>query len=311
MTATRLTIAVVFLVGALTLAPVASAIHAGGFVETLGASGETEEHTEANATAMGTEVSAFMQASATDTDESVDARMFTAAYDRGDNATRQRLIDERTTHLESRLAALEAEYDDVTERRAELNDAAYTARLTSLAIRIDALERAVDDAEPRAAAVGADTEALATLRSNASSLSGPEVAAIATRLGGVDRPGGPPGHGTNATAERGPPNATGLALGQQGSDQRGPPAGVGGGPDGEHTPGSGTANASNASGPPGLAGAGEGPPGLAGAGDDNETANASHDGPPGHDGDHGAGPPERGAVGQGPVNVVNASDDGL
>lgn len=213
MTTTRLAIVfVVLVVGALAVAPGASAAIVGGLVDSTAESGDSEAETANDTTSMGAEVSTFMQASAADTDESVDARMFISAYENGDDETRERVVTDRTTHLEAKLTELEAEHDDLVDRKDSMNPAAYNAQLTRLVVQLDSLERAIDDTEPRAAEVGVDTEALEELRSNASNLSGPEVAAVATNIAGIDRPRGPPQAVSDRGNDSGPP---GFGVGPQ------------------------------------------------------------------------------------------------
>ncbi|MCU4972513.1 hypothetical protein OB955_07150 [Halobacteria archaeon AArc-m2/3/4] len=191
MTATRASIIVVLLiVGGLAIAPVASTAFVGDLIDTTDGAIESEEPS-ANETT-GTDVSTFMQASAADADETVDTAMFVAAYERGDNETRAEIVNERTTQLEAKLERLEAEREELEERENELNPAARNAKMASLAVRISSLERAINDTEPRAAAVGVDTTTLEELRANAQNLSGPEVAAVARNVSGIEPPRGPP-----------------------------------------------------------------------------------------------------------------------
>ncbi|MCU4740840.1 hypothetical protein [Natronoglomus mannanivorans] len=205
MTATRASIIVVLLVvGGLAIAPVASAAFVGGLIDTTDGAIESEE-SSANETT-GTDVSTFMQASAADADETVDAEMFIAAYERGDNETRAEIVDERTAQLETKLERLEAEREELAEQDDELNPAARNAKMASLAVRIGSLERAINDTEPRAAAVGADTTTLEELRTNASTLSGPEIAEIARNVSGIEPPRGPP-EGVPGNAVGSGPNA--------------------------------------------------------------------------------------------------------
>ena len=175
--------ALIVLCGA-TIAPVAVALE-GGFAG-LGDGSSDEPDDERP---MGTEVSAFMQSTAADSSASVDQRLFAGAYERADGEARGAVVDERVDRLEERLAALEAERDELREREGELNPVAYDARMSRLAVQIDGLERAIDDVESR----DVDDERLEALRDRTANASGPEVAAAAQGLSGVDPPRGPPG----------------------------------------------------------------------------------------------------------------------
>lgn len=241
MTATHRSIAIVLIVVvALATAPAAGAALVGGVTSgDESSTGETTSTADSTDASMGAELSAFMQASATDADESIDAELFIAAFEKGDNETREAIVSERTAHLEQRLERLEADYQDLLERKDEMNPVAYNARMTRLTVQIESLNRSIDDVEPRARDVGVDTEALERLRTEASELSGPEVAAIARNLSGVEPPRGPPEH-ANGGLERdggeGVENDTGTDLNADTN------RGAGGGPPAES--GAGNANAS-------------------------------------------------------------------
>lgn len=238
MTVTRASIIVVLLVvGGLAIAPVASTAFVGGLIDDSDESSELGESTTTNATT-GADVSTFMQASAADADETVDAEMFIVAFENGDNETRAELVSERTTQLEAKLERLEAEHEELEEQEGELNPAVRDAKMASLAVRISSLERAINDTQPRAAEVGVDTSALEELRTSASDLSGPEVAEIARNISGIEPPRGPPddvpgngvgtganegnvsvnpGNSGNAT-DRGPENDNGNGNGDQSAE---------------------------------------------------------------------------------------------
>lgn len=152
---------------------------------------------------MGAEVSGFMQSTAADSSSSVDARMFVAAYENADEDGQSALATDRTDQLEERLESLEVERDELRDQKDELNPVAYDARMSRLAVQIGGLEQAIDDTEPRAVRAGVDPERFETLRNQTANASGPEVAAAATGLAGVEPPRGPPEHAANGTG--GPP----------------------------------------------------------------------------------------------------------
>jgi hypothetical protein len=169
---------------------------------------------------MGAEVSAFMQASASDANASVDEGMFAAAWNRS-NASAADLVEKRTNTLENRLDALQNQKERLLAKKGQLSDVAYTARMSALASRIGALQDAINATSARATDAGVNATRLAELKANASELSGPEVAAIARNLSVGVGPGatargngpggnGPPGQagtGNNSTPGNGAPGA--------------------------------------------------------------------------------------------------------
>jgi len=186
-------------------------------------------------------------------------------------------LERRLSELDAEIAALEQAHENGT-----VSEGRYRARLAKLHAQERTIERrlnqtaAVADRLPAAAleAKGVNVTAIRTLRSQASQLTGPEVAAIARTIAGKGAGagmGGPP-------ADAGPPafveNRTGGPGGPE-SDRgngNGPPDDAGG--DG--------ANASeargNGNGPPESVGGDNetGPPDAGGPG--NETGSAENDG---------------------------------
>ncbi|WP_255192481.1 hypothetical protein [Natronobeatus ordinarius] len=273
---------------ALTIAPVALAFDAG--LPAVGDDGSDDEPTDSKP--MGADVSAFMQSTAADSSASVDGKLFASAYENADEDEREAVIADRTEQLEQRLASLEAERDELRDQQDDLNPVAYDARMSRLAVQIDGLERAIDDAAPRAAKTGVGVERLEALRNQTANASGPKVAAAAEGLAGVDPPRGPPGH--VGDRDGGPPD---------GDDERGgPPDGDderGGPPDGDDERGGPPADNDDRGGPPSDGDERGGPPadnddreGPPSDGDDRE-------GPP-SDGDDRGGPPSDGDDREGP-----------
>ena len=219
MTTTRtVVLASLIVLCGLTIAPVALAFDAG--LPAVGGDGPDDEPTDSKP--MGTDVSAFMQSTAADSSASVDAQLFASAYEKADETEREAVVVDRTEQLEQRLASLEAERDELREQQDELNPVAYDARMSRLAVQIDGLERAIDDATPRAAETGVGVERLEELRNQTANASGPEVAAAARGLAGVDPPRGPPDH--VGDRDGGPPNGDDERVGPPtDSDDRGGP----------------------------------------------------------------------------------------
>ncbi len=187
MTTTRAVILVTLAaVCGLTIAPLASAAVAD---EVFAANDASD--TDGDSQPMGVEVSAFMQSSAADTTESVDEGMFEAEYRNAGEQRRADVVADRTNRLEQKLESLKAEREALRENGDE-NSASYDARMASLAVRISNLERAINDTAVKAQETGVDTAKLERLRTDAANLSGPEIAAVATGLAGVEPPRGPP-----------------------------------------------------------------------------------------------------------------------
>jgi hypothetical protein len=193
-----------------------------------------------NAT-LGASVSAFMQASAVETEGEVDDGMFAAAFNRSEASERANLVTSRTDELQERLESLRQQRAELLEGGGNLT-VAERARAASLTARIDALADSIGQAERAAEQAGVDSSELRELRTEARSLGGPEVAEMATDIATAGPPGdrGPPGEITgnvtespgpdgNAT-ESGPGNGSGSGDGDSGN---GPPA------DGDGPPGAG------------------------------------------------------------------------
>lgn len=168
----------------LTIAPIAS----GAGVTSFAAD---ENGAESNSTAA---VSTHMQSSAADTENTVDAELFSKQYEMADDESREALVLDRTDDLVERLETLEAEREELRERQDELDRGAYQARMAKFTVEIRSLEREIVRTEQRANETGVNADRLGELRTNAEDLSGPEVAEITRQLGGPDNvPGrGPP-----------------------------------------------------------------------------------------------------------------------
>ncbi|ADB59487.1 hypothetical protein Htur_0589 [Haloterrigena turkmenica DSM 5511] len=168
-------LALVALLG-LTIGPIAS----GAVVTPFAAD---ENGAESNSTAS---VSTHMQSSAADTENTVDAELFTKRYETADNESREALVRDRTDELVERLETLKAEREDLRERQDELDRGAYQARMAKFAVEIRSLENEIDRTERRANETGVDADRLDELRTNAETLNGPEVAETVRQLGGPD-----------------------------------------------------------------------------------------------------------------------------
>ena len=193
------------------------------------------------------------------------------------NASKASVVANQTKSLDQRL-------EELRERKQELETAhknetispgRYRAEMAGLAARISTLQamsnETVEEARGLPAealeAHGVNASAIDRLRTSASNLSGPEVAAIARSIAG------PPG---NRSA--GPPFGNGMG---------GPPGGVPGGDEDNETdggPGNAPGSPGNAPGSPGNAPANPGNDGDAGNATDDDTAGPGVDAP-GNDAD--------------------------
>lgn len=168
----------------------------------------------------GTQVSSFMQASASDSAHSADTGMFAASVNESEdpNETVDDRVDqlkERRTALENRTAELRQEYEDGT-----VSEAAYQAEASSLRAQIANLNVAVDHANRTAQSHGVNNTKLDTLRSHAANMTGPEVSTIARNL--TDVGGGPPADtpGSGQPEDAGPDE---NGPGESSPDDAGPP----------------------------------------------------------------------------------------
>ncbi|MCT9097742.1 hypothetical protein [Haloarchaeobius sp. HME9146] len=202
---------------------------------------------------MGAQVSTFMQSSATDANASVDSGMWSAAYNGSkSNESKAALVTQRVNDIDARLAALEKKKQRLQDRKDEMNPVAYKAQLAAITSQLAAISEDINQTETRAEEVGVNTTKLEELRTNASDMAGPEVAAMARELAGngppEDIPGLGPDKGENQGADNetdgnsGPPDNTGNDnVTGNGTDGQGPPddpgsGGGGGGNDGGNAP---------------------------------------------------------------------------
>lgn len=160
--------------------------------------------------APGAQFSAAVEVHEAEVDAEVDGRAFGIAMDRaGSNRSKAAVVDDRVQVLTNRLAELRAQERRLVEayQSGNVSEARYRAEASGLAARMRALSRqanataAATDRLPRDVleSRGIDVAAIETLRRNASSMTGPEVAEIAKTIGGPGVGGGP------VDGRRGPP----------------------------------------------------------------------------------------------------------
>ncbi|AGB15364.1 hypothetical protein Halru_0737 [Halovivax ruber XH-70] len=240
MTTHRIALVAALVVGALALTSVG----------VVGVGSDAPASSADNESTMGDSIGAFMQASSASADGSIDRGMFDQSLN--ESADKEALVRER-------IEALEAEYEEARKLSASVDTnsslpaPARRATLVRLTMQLDSLNASIEETSDHARAVGVDTERLETLRANASELTGPEVAEIATEMAGVDPPGlrdGQPGNGNSGAGA--PGNSSGSST----------PGGSGNGNSGAGVPGNSTDS-------PGTGGQGNGNGGAGAPGNDS------------------------------------------
>lgn len=237
---------VVVVTALVVLAGVAAGAPAGA-LDAVAEPAQSDAGGNASNASFGASVSAFMQASAAETEGTVDNGMFAAAFNRtGDPQAKKGLVTGRAKALEMRLDRLREERAALLNGSGNLS-VSERAKAARLAARIESLRESINQTETAANRAGVNVTRLDELQQSAGQLAGPEVAALATGL--VDNPGrGPPGNAGPPSDrapegnEVGPPENVGNDSAGSGN---GPPFG-GNESDGDH-PGNGPAGAGNGS----------------------------------------------------------------
>lgn len=255
----RTVVAMIALLVAVAGAAAAAPVGALDGVASIGQSGNASNASNAS---LGATISAFMQASAADAQGSVDNGMFAAEFNSTeDPEARAGLVTGRAKALEMRVERLRAERAELLDDSDGNVTVAERAKAARLASRIESLERAINQTEHAAQVAGVNTTRLDELRSNASQLAGPEVAALATGL--VGNGNAPPGAGPPAHANSAGKGPGGRATATEGLLQ------VGNGSEGD-LPGNASA------GDRGNGSAGNGPPDDRGNGPPEDRGNGSN-----------------------------------
>ncbi len=153
--------------------------------------GENETGSESaadNGSSPGTNVTEFMESSATETETTVETGLFNASYNNADDESREAIVTGQAETVENRIADLEDEKNELKENEDEMSSAAYNARMTRLTVQISSLENSIEAVEHRAGDLGLNMSGLDKLRSSADDLTGSSVVETATNLVGVDMP---------------------------------------------------------------------------------------------------------------------------
>jgi hypothetical protein len=179
----------------------------------------------------GDQMTAFMQSSASETDDTVEAGMWSAAFERANESEKARMAHDRTDALEQRRDRLAERNRTLTERyeNGSISRQAYVAQASQLSGQIASLRNSIDDTQRAAESAGVNDARLETLRTEARNMSGPETAGVARDVvaGGqgspADRgksPDAGSGNGLNVEGE----NETGNATASPGDDVEQPGA---------------------------------------------------------------------------------------
>jgi len=186
-----------------------------------------ETATEANATdrgsgngppAFGNQMTAFMQSSASEANDTVESGMWTAGFERANESKQAQMADRRAGSLEQRLERLRERNQTLTDRynNGSISESAYVAQSSQLSGRIAALRTSIDETDRAAEKAGINDTRLDTLRTDARNMTGPETAGVARDV--VAGGQGPP-------ADRGPSGNLGNGPATVSGDGNGTDAG--------------------------------------------------------------------------------------
>lgn len=277
--------ALLVVLGAVGAVPVAALADAGVGGQQTAEDGPESNETANESLAPGERFAGVVGVQKADVEGEMQARTFgqrVAAA--ASNRSAAGVVAAEVDDLDERLADLDAQMQELERARENgtLGEGQYRARLAQLHAEQRGLQRQINQTESVARelpaealeAKGVNATAIATLRSQAGELSGPEVAAIARSIagknagkgvGGPPERAGPPAFVENRTGGPGAPG-NGSASGQ-GND--GPPENAG--PE--------NAGPRNQTGPPEDAGAGNGTGSPEDADADGETRTSENAGP--------------------------------
>lgn len=247
--------AVLLLVAAFVVAPVAAAAPTGGPVVSYGAQ-DTESpdrSTDGNATVQpGERLSGVVSVQQAEIEGEVDERTFGVKVARANsNTSKAAVVAEQLASVDRRIAELEERKQHLKEALANgtIGEGEYRAKMAAVAVEIRTTMRLANASERTArglpatvlAEKGIEVSAIRTLQDRAGNLSGPVVAAIAQSIAGKDvgrsmagvqMPAAagerPPGQARNGS-DVGPGGAAGPG---KGDDTGGVPGGDAGAPNG-------------------------------------------------------------------------------
>lgn len=133
----------------------------------------------------GSQLSAFMQSSAAETEETVDTSMWAASATDADD------VDERGETLAKRAAEIEAERERLIDAReaGDVDRLVYEAQMSGVVGRAVGLETALDRTSAMADETRADRIALERVHADAANATGPEMRAVPRGSPGGEPPG--------------------------------------------------------------------------------------------------------------------------
>lgn len=131
--------------------------------------------------AFGAQMTAFMQSSASETNDTVESGMWTAGFERANESEQARLATDRTDELEHRLDGLRERNRTLTEQyeNGSIDHSVYVTQSSRLSGRIAALRTSINDTDRATKNAGVNQSRLGTLRTEARNMSGPETAGLA------------------------------------------------------------------------------------------------------------------------------------
>lgn len=181
-----------------------------------GGTNGTDGNATTDAASVGAQLSSFMQTSATNATSEVEDGMFEAEYERADN--KSAVVENRTDRIERQIEQLRERKQALGEREGELNEVAYTARMSRIVGEIESLERQINGTAAKAERVDADR--FDRMRANVSELRGPKVQAVADAIPGRGPPTdrGPGERGPPDDRAGGPPEDAGAGSDTAGND---------------------------------------------------------------------------------------------
>ncbi|WP_327051110.1 hypothetical protein [Halomicrococcus gelatinilyticus] len=220
--------------------PTSSPSDANGDVRSVQSTVESVQANQTTNESLGAEISSFMQVSSAEAQGAVDTGMWVAEYNAsGNQSAKQSLVDQQVTTLGRELDTLQREKQAIITayRNGNITRVEYKAQMSSIIGRIQSVQQAINETEPRARAVGADVRAVTALSNRTNATVGPEVAAVAQSLNTVNVPNQsaraagttPPGQSGTPGASTGNGNTPGASAG---NESNGPGAGTGNGNDG-------------------------------------------------------------------------------
>lgn len=163
------------------------------FLVTGGGAAQVDDTNTSEDPAFGVEVASFMQSSSAAAGGGVDDGIFEAGMERAETTEeRQAVVERREARLRERQERLEARRANISTDDPGIADHANAAHV---AVGATSLERSANETSRAAAEAGVDTARIEAIRTNASRMSGPEMAGL---VRGVGRPSaglgdGPPG----------------------------------------------------------------------------------------------------------------------